>query len=153
MASAGQNRPKSCYSSLPSAYTVTTNTYESRTTTNYGPNEPNANANTNNLPYYPKTATYASSTQTTYSMPPPGNDSIAPKIAPGPNYGPMPAAPVPPAGISNATRTNSSSTTTFGAKTNISDSRSAPKRGKGFLQSQLTGGVIPFCGYCSQPIR
>ncbi|XP_046916697.2 Z band alternatively spliced PDZ-motif protein 52 isoform X2 [Dermatophagoides farinae] len=155
------NRPKSCYSSLPQTqgnYSVTTNTYETRTATTKFPGSP-CGVNPNNLPY-PKTATYASSQTTTYSTP----------IGSAGPAGTQPMTTLPSAYSAknvpnyNATQqqrqtttaVNSSSTTTsFGNKqTSTTDmNRMAPKRGKGMLQNQLTGGVIPFCGYCSQPIR
>nr|XP_046916699.1 PDZ and LIM domain protein Zasp-like isoform X3 [Dermatophagoides farinae] len=106
------------------------------------------------------TATYASSQTTTYSTP----------IGSAGPAGTQPMTTLPSAYSAknvpnyNATQqqrqtttaVNSSSTTTsFGNKqTSTTDmNRMAPKRGKGMLQNQLTGGVIPFCGYCSQPIR
>lgn len=126
-------RPKSCFN-LPS-YTVTSSTYSS-STSNYPPPSGSSNANLQ----FPKTATFASSSQTTTqkAIQPQGNT--------------LPQSNLPPA--PNGPRQWSSSTSSFGKSSNaVSDARSAPRRGRGLLQSQLSGGVIPFCGYCSQPIR
>lgn len=123
-------RPKSCYSELPSAFRVSTNT----TTTNY---KSYSDGVTNAGLQYPQTAAFAaSSTQTTISPQHPGN-----------NTGSLPQTNFSPAA------TNTRQWAAGGKVTSISDSKSAPRRGRGLLQSQLSGGVIPFCGYCNQPIR
>lgn len=129
-------RPKSCFN-LPS-YTVTSSTYSS-STSNYPPPSGSSNANLQ----FPKTATFASSSQTTTQK----------AIQPQANTLPQSSFPAAPSGPS-APRQWSSSTSSFGKSSNaVSDARSAPRRGRGLLQSQLSGGVIPFCGYCSQAIR
>ncbi|KAJ6216904.1 hypothetical protein RDWZM_008061 [Blomia tropicalis] len=136
-------RPKSCFN-LP-AYSVTSNTCT--TTTNYGP----SNGPSNVKLQFPKTATFASSTQTTtqkvMTVPPPSSGTMqqhnAANMLPQTNY----TTP-------NAARpwTGSMPQSNQGNKA-VTDARSAPKRGRGLLQSQLSGGVIPYCGYCNQAIR
>ncbi|KAF7489135.1 PDZ and LIM domain protein Zasp [Sarcoptes scabiei] len=166
------NRPKSCYSSFaPADYSVTTKTYETRTTTNYrDDNLPGTNTYNANFAYPPNTANFASSQTTSYTMRPHQQSTIDPGTAPqsssysAPGIGSQPTAlpdrshPYPssqpqyPMPVVNQSAT---STTTYGGKQQMAtaDSRSIPKRGKGFLQNQMTGGTIPYCGYCNQQIR
>ncbi|KAH9393519.1 LIM domain-binding protein 3 [Tyrophagus putrescentiae] len=130
-------RPKSCFN-LPS-YSVTQSTY-STSTTNH-PQQPNSSANVQ----FPKTATFASSTQTTTQkviQPPSQLSQQTTNFGPAANSAPR-----------QQWQNNSSSSNFAKTLTTLADSRSAPRRGRGLLQSQLSGGVIPFCGYCSQPIR
>lgn len=138
--------------------------------------------------YYPPfilpktTATYASQTRTTYSVPPAAaaSNAAAPAatVAPGPNvpFGVKIAAPntaSAPSAVAGprplggaaggAGNQYGAGQTGFGGTSagaggigglNTGSTAPAKPRGKAFLQSQLTsGGAIPFCGYCSQPIR
>lgn len=120
-------RPKSCYSSLPgSAYSVTTNTYQTTTTTNY-PSDTNQ---------YPKTATYASSTQTT---------SIPPVVKPLPQYNTPALDAAAPGGTLNTHPFPGASTTSFGK---LSDSKSVPRR-----DIFVASNFAPGCAKCNQRIQ
>lgn len=135
-------RPKSCYSSLPFAKPTCIEPIARNLI------KPQAN---NQL--YPKTANFASSStasssQTMYVGRPAAGApaAVAPIVAslPATNFASNPMQQQRQWGSSNASSIN---------KSTFSDSRATPKRGRGQLQTQLTGGVIPFCGYCTQPIR
>lgn len=120
---------------------MTQSTY-STSTTNH-PQQLNSNANVQ----FPKTATFASSTQTTtQKVIQPQQQNLQT------NFGQPQSNAVPRQPWQNTSNINSNSSLSK-TLTTLTDARSAPRRGRGLLQTQLSGGVIPFCGYCTQPIR
>ncbi|XP_075677928.1 Z band alternatively spliced PDZ-motif protein 52 isoform X2 [Dermatophagoides pteronyssinus] len=135
----------SMYGSMasPSSYNYTTETHSTVQRNLNQPSNPAADY---------LSSTYASSQTTSYSIPPPIGSAGPAGTQPMTT---LPSAYSAPNYNAAQQQRQTTATTSFGSKQTSTTDRNqlAPKRGKGMLQTQLTGGVIPFCGYCSQQIR